>query len=744
MDDHDRKVGTAGDEPGAASASDEDERQEGPAGDDSDGRIGDDATDRDSGDFGTLLEQALAPFLSSVPVSLSGNFFLGETRLQDAVAGDKYSAAQAMSFSGLVDSGRVPDPVLDEIRATFVQPKGHRQLEEHLSATAVVLYRAPSGRGATTSALRALDSLSEGHVWKLNPEIRLGSLQVRHMQEGGGYYVESLEPEQALALRPFHLERLSSALKERRCRLAVRLGPGVPLPQRESLGEWLCDSPALPPDEHELVRRHVAYHMDIPPDDPRLSFLEQAEVRELVDAAVTDRLPVRRIADLSTLLTLVGRGQADVSDVRNHFSTESEERFAAWFDEQRAAGRLAFALSLAILDQLQESAVDRACRLLATRLDVLERRDGDEAPNVFGEPRKARLAAARAESYDTVAMTPYGPGVARGLRYLDSRVPQRLLWHVWTEHAGARPVLMDWLRELTSDRARIVRLRAGGALGLVALHDFEYIRREFLFAWARDDDIRHREVVLAALRVPAREPGLAPLVSRMVEDWSRPSQPAPVRRTAARALGASVGRTIAARALRLLKGLAAEPDEALVTAVVASVTELFMDHEKDLTGLVLDHLLLWTDSDDDAMTVELRDAGITCFLHLCRRVRVEVPEGTMPWPTMLWLTTCDERHRRRVAALLARTLEAPRLFGEGYGLLHQWVRLTRHEPRLREPIGALLPLVAPTPQDAAALRGQLVEWRADDGTLKETISVLLESLDGRGESGGLDGREDPE
>ncbi|MGP4087485.1 hypothetical protein [Streptomyces sp. KR55] len=97
-------------------------RHEEPPADGLGARLEDEAHARDLGDFVTSLEQALAPFLSSGPVSVNGNFFLGETRLRDAVGGDKYSAAEAMTFSGRVDSGGMPAHVLREIRATFVEP----------------------------------------------------------------------------------------------------------------------------------------------------------------------------------------------------------------------------------------------------------------------------------------------------------------------------------------------------------------------------------------------------------------------------------------------------------------------------------------------------------------------------------------------------------------------------------------------------------------------------------------------
>ncbi|MGP4087484.1 hypothetical protein [Streptomyces sp. KR55] len=187
----------------------------------------------------------------------------------------------------------------------------------------MILHRVPSGRGATTSALRGLDRLSKGDVWKLNPEVRIGSLRVERLEEGGGCFVESLEPEQAAALRPFHLERLSAELKERQCHLIVRLAPAVPLPERGTLDEWLFDADPEPPDAHELVRCHVARHLDVDRHDARLAFLRHAEGRDLIDTAVTDGLPVRRIADLSTLLTLVGRGLAEVSDVRDRFSPDT-------------------------------------------------------------------------------------------------------------------------------------------------------------------------------------------------------------------------------------------------------------------------------------------------------------------------------------------------------------------------------------------------------------------------------------
>ncbi|MFF3752747.1 hypothetical protein ACFYYH_20165 [Streptomyces sp. NPDC002018] len=712
-------------------------------------RLKDDGRSRELGDLGSQLSEALAHLLPAGGVSMSGNFFLSETRLQDAVGGDKYTSAQGASFSGRVDSGRVPDRVLEEIRATFVAPDGHGLLEGLLRERSVVLLRAPSGWGGTTNSLRVLDRLCAGQVWKLNPEVRLGSLQVEHLSESGGYLAEALEPEQARTLRPFHLERLSESLKDRGCRLVVTVDTDSPLP-RETLDAWLFDVAAGPggtaggaglrgvaagrpagPDAHQLVRRHVAWHLSVAPDTEDTAFLTRGDIKELVDEAVAERLPVRRLADLSAMLTLVGRGEAEVAEVRGRFSAESDDRFRGWFERQDDDDQRSFVIALAVLNHLPEHVVGRAARLLADRLRALTASEETRPPDLFGTSRRGRLEAAAAESYASVENTPYGPSGVRGLRFLDDRYARRVIQHVWEEYPDAHPVLMDWLKQLAADPQRRIRMRAGAAIGLLSLFDFEWIRREFMIGWAADPDVRRREVVLGALQLPIREPRLAPLVSRMVGDWCHPVHPRPVAWTATRALGASVGRTMPARSLRLLRKLALDPRGAHAAAVGDSVTELFVDPEKDLAGVVLDHLLDWTDDDADGSTAALREVGVTSFLQLCYGIRAEVPRGHGSWPGVLWLAAQDDQQFRRVVTLLARTLDTPYLFPLGYEMLRRWVRDAQREEPLREPLGTLLAAIGTAEGDTEALRGYLTEWRSEEPGLGEAVGSLLKALDGK-------------
>ncbi|WP_329311204.1 HEAT repeat domain-containing protein [Streptomyces sp. NBC_01262] len=687
---------------------------------------------RDLGDLLDSLTQARSPLLRSGSVSMSGNFFFSETKIRDAVGGDKYTSAQATAFSGRIDSGRVPDRVLDEIRATFVPPDCHEPLVRLVETRHVVLLRAASGWGSTTNALRSLDRLCPGEVWKLNPEVRLGSLAVEHLQEDSGYLAESLEPEQVARLRPFHLEQLEDALAERRCKLLVTVDPDSPVPE-DALGEWLFDAtPGL--DVQQLVLRHAARHLGVAPEAEETAFLQEEEVRELVEEAASDGLPVRRLADLAALLSLVGRGKAEVADVRSRFSAESDDLFRDWFGRQQATEQRALVIALAVLNEMPEHVIGRAAGLLADRIRAVESPGEPQPPDLFGESRRTRLQTAGACSYGSVEAGPYGPSRVQSLRFLDDRYPERTLRHVWHEYTGFRPLVVGWLKELADDPDRRVRLRAGTAIGLIALSAFEQIRREFLIVWAGDADIRRREVALGALQLPIRDPRLAPLISRMVADWSRPDHPWPIRWTATRALGASVGRAMPARALRLLRGLAADASGSGIIAVSDSVAELFVDPEKDLTGLVLDQLLGWTDPEAEDGSARLRKAGVQTFLWLCSGIRIEAPEGQGVWPGVLWLASQDDQHLERVSTLLRRALDAPHLFRRGYDLLLVWVRAARRDPLLRKPLGLLLSSLVAAGTDAGTLRRYLADWRAEDESLAETICVLLVFADGKADT----------
>ncbi|HEX6343922.1 hypothetical protein [Umezawaea sp.] len=638
---------------------------------------------------------------------------------------------------GSVPTGPIPAEALRAAAVTFVEPANYRELRDRLRDQRLVLLRAPSGWGRTATALNLLGLECAQGVDKLSPDTDLRSPAAPvDLEADRGYLLETLEFDQAASLREFSLDQWRRRLTEAGARMLVLLGADAPLRERE-LTAYVVDG-AQRSDDRTLVLSHFQAGL-VAAGRPRQDLVDFPEFTELVEEVVGRTLRAGDLADFGRGLCAVVLGEAGVDDVRLRYARGAESAFREWFDSLPDNEYRAFAVALAVLDGMPLATVAEAGTMLARAIQEAEVPDlRDRTRSVFAV-RTANLVE-RMEAEITLAVddSDLGTLAAEVARYLDPHRPRKVLEHVWREYTEAHGVVRDWLRDLGSSPDRHVRIRAGVAVGLLSLSEFDHARRHVIEPWAEENDYWERQAVIGALRLPALQPELQPLINRMIDQWLKGSA-ATGRRVAAVAAMGVLPIMTTAQVLKRLRRAADTDEPRMIIAVADSVTNLSL--EPDRLDPVLGALLSWSRS----KKADLRNTALNCVLQLVVYLQVSEDGSTDPWPGLLWVADLDRRtrhpargvvvgtrrttRREAVVSLVARVLEAPYFMGEAYRVVHQWVKTAERDPAQREPLGALLADVARATGGPATLRLYLTEWARARRGPTEAASALLAALD---------------
>ncbi|WP_280455975.1 hypothetical protein [Nocardia brasiliensis] len=626
----------------------------------------------------------------------------------------------AVSGRGFVPSGPVSPTMLQHLENTFVPPSRFEEVRSRLRKQKVLLLRAPKGWGRTAAALRALAEDCGAGVQKLNPDVRLRSLELEFTPETG-YLLESLEVAQAIALRSFHLEQLSQTLTTYRCRMIVVLDNEIELPA--DIDSFLLDG-GEPPDVTQLVSKHLDWRLRGEPTN----VLERPEVVSLLAEMGEYRAPARELALLAGQLAQVAVGRVEITDIVTQYSAAADIRFQQWFDELDVEAR-AFAIALAVFNGMPLHIVSSAGRVLAQLIMDEEISDvSQHRRSVFGTRSAELLSRTRVELYQSSEETEYGRIPVQAARFEDHRYPRRVLEYVWHQYHAAHELVREWLRLLGADPDLRVCTRAGVAVGLLSTFEFEHARRLVIEPWADSGERHDRFAAIGALQFPSLRPELTPLITRMLAGWLRGSQPLPRRATAAAALGSTVGQLMPNRALELLRGAARSSEMAVQEATCYSMLQLFKVPQ--LTSMILGELRIWTDSEE----VSLRETGFRCVLELSFGVAFESSRSTRPWPAMVWLANESADHRDSIIILFARLMEAPYYMPAAYREIRRWVRIAEKDHQLRGPLGKMLRDFGRAIHDAETVSNYLRDWAEEHQGPVQAVNELLTILDQEEES----------
>ncbi|WP_033442011.1 hypothetical protein [Saccharothrix sp. NRRL B-16314] len=679
------------------------------------------------------MENALAALLGERHGNGIGNVFVANTiGLVDAGL-----PRASGSRHGSLPTGPIPAESLSRVIGTFVKPANYDELRRRLRDQWLVLLRAPTGWGRTATALNLLGVECALGVDKLSPDTDLRSPSTPIDLSGDrGYLLEALEFDQAAALSEFSLDLWRLRLEQSKSRMVVLVAAETPLRERE-LAAYLVDG-AQRADDQALVLSHFRTGLraaGLPAQD----LADFPEFADLVEEVVSRTLRAHDLADLGRGLCAVVSGDRTIEDVRLQYALSAESAFREWFEGLPDNEHRAFAIALGSLDGMPLATVAEAGTALAKLIQAAEIPDPHERTRaVFAIRTQDLVERMDAEITSTVEDSELGSLAAEVVRFRDPHRPRKVLEHVWREYPEAHGVVRRWLRGLGSSPDRHVRIRAGVAVGLLSLAEFDHARRHVIEPWADENDYWERQAVIGALRLPAMEPDLQPLITRMIDRWLK-GKAATGRRTAAVAALATLPIMTTAQVLKRLRRAADTDEPRMIISVADAVTTLSL--EDDRLDLVLGALLLWT----RATRTTVRDTALMCVLQLIVYLQVSEDGSTDPWPGLLWVADLDRRaddperrvavgahrltRREAVVQLIARALEAQYFMPDAFKVVQRWVKTAQRDNTQLEPLGALLADVVGAIGSSGTVRSHLADWaRARRGPV-DAVTRLLAVLD---------------
>ncbi|MBF6090780.1 hypothetical protein [Nocardia cyriacigeorgica] len=656
------------------------------------------------------------------------NLIGGDATIGTQVGRDNLgNAANARAATrGVVSAER-----LARIRRTFAEPDDFHDIRRRLATQSLLLLRGPQGWGRTTVALRALDEETTVNVYTLAPHVELRSFDIELIPHTG-YLMEAFGPGQVAHLHRFYLEQLRDRLSGQGCRMIVLLDDADDL--RTDIGEFVLGV-GSPADPTELVRNEVRYQLNRDPGD----LFEHDDVRRLLLQYTKDRPAARVLAALGRELADVANGHTTMGEVVERHDAALGDGFRQWFDQQPSLYSRAFTIALAVFNRMPIYLVSNAALMLARALASEEEPDRTPTWPAFEMRNSEVIEAARAQSFRSSEETNYGVVTVTAVEFTDVSYPRAVLNRVWQEYPAAHELIREWLRELGNNSDLRVCVRAGVAVGLLSAFEFEHARMRIIEPWACAGTRFERAAAMAALQFPFLEsPGLAPLVSRMLDDWLRRDQPLALRVTAVRALGTQIGVEMLDTAIPRLRRLARSTRFPLRLAVSFSMTQLFWSD--GLAGRILDELLRWTSR---SAVPRLRDTGLRCVLDVTRYRYVHVDRGLREWPVTLCL---DGAERASLVTLFGRLIEGSGHLSDTYEEIRCWVGIAEKDPTMREPLARFLFDLGNSVHDSEVLPYHLREWADEPKAPSQAVQEILAIMESMGPIGSnqLDSKEQTE
>lgn len=643
---------------------------------------------------------------------------------------------------GGVATGSVTAEALRHVATTFVEPAGYSQLRARLRQHSVVLLRAAPGWGRTTTALHLLSNECVQGVEKLNPDVSLRRLPKElELRAGRGHLLEWLDVDEAGRLHEFHFEQLKQALGKLGARMIVLLDPTTPI-REHALSAYIVEGGA-PPDSRAVVAKHFTAHLATAGKSGQ-DVADFAEFTDLIGEFAGTARRVGSVVEFARDLGEVVLHRVELTAIRDRYADTAEAGFREWFDELKDNDQRAFAIALAVFNGMPMHTVAVTATDLGKAMQAAENPDRrTRRRSIFALRRGDLIERVNADVTAGSETTDLGPLAAHVVRYRDDRRPRKVLEHVWWEFDEAHRVVRQWLYRLGESPDSRVCVRAGVAVGLLSLSEFDHVRQLVIEPWADANEHDRLEAVMGALELPSRRPELQPLFVKMLVEWLRSNSIG--RKVAAiKALG-TFGVVSPGRALKMMRRAAgaANSDVKVRLAVAEAVTSLAVIPGR--LGQVLVTVLKWTDD----LRINVRGTGLECSLWLGSYLRVSDEDTAESWPALLHVAEHDPEpqhplvyqgetvgYRRAVAMLLGRLFSAPVYMAEALKVLKLWVEIAQKDPAQRRPLGRLLFDIGQETDDEDSLRFYLKEWSSGRKNYAEAVVDIVASLDQEGQQRG--------
>ncbi|MGH3942191.1 MAG: hypothetical protein ACRDTG_26930 [Pseudonocardiaceae bacterium] len=612
-----------------------------------------------------------------------------------------------------------------EISEIYVEPKDFGTLVSFCAERRITVIRVTAGQGKLITALRVLDRICTGPLFKLDPAKGMTQLRRKDIAENGGYLLTGLTQSQADFLLTRHeMDRLDTELNDRAARLVITVTAETRLTYLGST-DYVTDLTHRP-EGHDVFAAHLRVKLS---EDMSERLIADADVAAILDTELHPGIPPRKAVLLAGLTADAARDSGDpreiAATVRYRLAARSSPEFADWFQGLGGLAEHSFVIALAVLNGLPYETVAQAGRALEARLTApvtgrLEDLPRDQV-RPFEHRRSMRLKTFHAKLTSGTASTPQGEVPVQTVEFDDPTCPKQVLTHVWQEYDQAHSALIDWLYKLGSHAVEEVRTRAGVAVGALSTNAFEFMRNSIVEPWACSTDHLLRESAATALDAANSVPYLKDTVQGLVHEWSADSKPELVA-TAVRAYGSSVGVDQPARLFETLNQHAESPDFTVVGAVCASLAELA---EAGVVG-VSDRALMTAREWTRSRTRVRRVTGKLAFLMMAADL-MWTPDAAPPrqgrtgriqhWPLLLKLADSSPEWRQVIAIMWATALTSADIAELALGILDQWAETAESDDQRQRALVRLLAATTTSDRVRARLRRTAERWADPDSTM---------------------------
>jgi hypothetical protein len=545
------------------------------------------------------------------------------------------------------------------------------------------------------------------------------------------------------------LHRIAAALEQRDARMILTTDSDLVLDDDEARDFAV---PLGRPQQHRTVlRSHLRWRLSERFDSaaaPALAarILADERVDELIGATLADPTPVRLAADLALMIDQQFDGErVDLERLRRQLDERVVQDAGLWFGALPDVPARSMAIALAVLNGLPYEQVARAARSLSDLLDgppqVVPGSSARLQPpwrDPFAMPRRDTLRMLRARSRQTTELGDFGRTPIEVIEYIDRDRPRSLLDHVWHQYQFQRP-LLDWLRDLAANPSLDVRTYAGTALGVLCTYAFDFVHSHALRDMATDDNPWSWDVVAYALRVPAQDSRLFPLVRRMANRLQGNAAQPQAQAASARVRGLALGPVNLAGALDKLDRLALVDDWRVAWGIGASFADLLVEDEDRYGPELLNRITEWQ------ADPRRRIAGQYVFQHVTSYVLTYVDLGkgssrevSQIWPGLLYLADRLPELRSLLVTCWVRVLNSGAMEPQAAAALNNWADWAESFDEVRTAFVRMLTAVAATsPRTRAIVLRHAESWVWPDSLfpLPDTAAAVTEALEARTDGG---------
>ena len=599
---------------------------------------------------------------------------------------------------------------LARVRGTFVQPEEYPRLWDRLLDQHLVVLGGGPGYGKRHAAIHALDAICDGRVHEVSART-LAAFPASAVSDDTGYLWTGVADD---AVAEAHgAELLREALRVRRAHMVI-IWPGAARWPFE-LGE-LRQTFTVAPDLPAVLRQHL--QAGLGDDPPMAGAVETLLADQQVAEALTMLAGAQEAAQLGAALRDVVRKRAALPDVLQRLASTGQQT-SEWFAALPEREDRAFALALGALDGLSFPTVVAGARVMDELLDAAEDRERKSLIRPVRRPTRQLLGSVDATKTPGALDTSYGVVPVTTVRSNREDFPRRMLTTLWQEFPYLQEIYLEWLRELVAGDDPYVRDRAAVVTGLLAEHDFDFIRGRVLLEWARSDKPQARRAAGVALRASALSGTLTEIVWELLDLWaSAGTTPRTVennlRLTAAAALGDPVGATDFRRALdiisrRLLDRPPGTYVERRILATARAVAELFGDGGSAQSTAVLDRMADWIDKKETGP----QQVAVGALIGIVSRPPEPGHDDDRRVPPVLRAAMAGPGNRSRIAHLWRKALDDRLMAPTSLKALRRLAEHVDADDDAQDTLMQLVPALAETPRELRTLTFEARQWTRD-------------------------------